>query len=157
MSDLKIENILDEEIMGVHLPGKTKEEAIHHLAELLFEKGYIKEIDSFIKDIYYRETLGKTGIGNHIAIPHGQSESVLRNGIAIGEFAEDIEWETLDDLPVRIVCLFCVKVGDGGESEHLRMLAMLAGKLGKDEVVEDLLNAKDVASMKAAFLIEGED
>src|SRR5699024_7751500 len=133
MAELKIENILDERIMGVNLSGRTKDEAIYNLAELLLEKGYIKEVDGFVKDIYYRETLGKTGIGNYIAIPHGQSESVLRNGIAIGSFAEDIEWETLDDLPVRIVCLFCVKAGDGGESEHLRMLAMLAGKLGNDE------------------------
>lgn len=155
--DLKIDDILDEETMNVNLPGKTKEDAIRKLAELLLEKGYIKEIDSFTKDIYYRETLGKTGIGNYIAIPHGQSESVLKNGIAIGEFAEDIEWETLDDKPVRIVCLFCVKKGDGGENEHLKMLAILAGKLGKEEVVTDLLNARDSASMKEAFLIEREE
>jgi len=155
--DLKIEDILDEETMRVDLPGKTKDDAIYKLAELLFEKEYIKEIDSFIKDIYYRETLGKTGIGNYIAIPHGQSESVLKNGIAIGKFAEEIEWETLDDKPVRIVCLFCVRKGDGGENEHLKMLAVLAGKLGKDEVVTDLLNARDSASMKRAFLIEREE
>lgn len=157
MVDLKIEDILDEETMRVDLPGKTKDDAIYKLAELLFEKEYIKEIDSFIKDIYYRETLGKTGIGNYIAIPHGQSESVLKNGIAIGKFAEEIEWETLDDKPVRIVCLFCVRKGDGGENEHLKMLAVLAGKLGKDEVVTDLLNARDSASMKRAFLIEREE
>lgn len=157
MVDLKIEDILDEETMRVDLPGKTKDNAIYKLAELLFEKEYIKEIDSFIKDIYYRETLGKTGIGNYIAIPHGQSESVLKNGIAIGKFAEEIEWETLDDKPVRIVCLFCVRKGDGGENEHLKMLAVLAGKLGKDEVVTDLLNARDSASMKRAFLIEREE
>lgn len=155
--DLKIEDILDEETMNVDLPGKTKQEAIYKLAELLLEKGYIKEIDSFIKDIYYRETLGKTGIGNYIAIPHGQSESVLKNGIAIGEFADEIEWETLDDKPVRIVCLFCVKKGDSGENKHLKMLAVLAAKLGKDEVVNDLLNAKDANSMKEAFLAEREE
>lgn len=156
MVDLKIEEILDNETIGVNLPGKNKEEAIHELAKLLLEKGYIKETDNFEKDIFYRETLGKTGIGNYIAIPHGQSESVLKNGIAIGKFSEEIEWETLDDKPVRIVCLFCVKKGDGGENEHLKMLAVLAGKLGKEEVVDDLLSAKDTAAMKEAFLMERE-
>ena len=152
MQEINLEQVLDEEIMGVQLPGNSKEDTIHYLAKLLLDKGYIKEIDGFVKDIYYRESLGKTGIGNFIAIPHGQSENVITNGIAIGEFKNEIPWETLDEKPVRIVCLFCVKAGDGGENEHLRMLAALAGKLGNDEVVAQLLNAKNVSEMKKAFL-----
>ncbi|MDM8213876.1 fructose PTS transporter subunit IIA [Enterococcus hirae] len=149
---MALEKILNEKIMGVDLPGKTKDEAIKELANLLLKNGYISDIEAFIKDIYYRESLGKTGIGNYIAIPHGQSESVIKNGIAIGKFKNEIPWESLDEKPVRIVCLFCVKAGDGGESEHLRMLAALAGKLGNDEVVENLLNATTVHEMREAFL-----
>lgn len=152
MKQLDINGILDEQIMGVKLSAKTKPEAITQLAQLLLDKGYISDMKSFEKDIYYRESLGKTGIGNFIAIPHGQSESVIKNGIAIGAFEQEIPWESLDEKPVRIVCLFCVKAGDGGENEHLRMLAALAGKLGKDEVVEKLLAAQTVAEIKETFL-----
>lgn len=152
MEKVEVIDILDEKIMGVQLLAETKREAIYELALLLFESGYISEIDSFIEDIYYRESLGKTGIGNFIVIPHGQSESVNKNGIAIGSFNAAIPWETLDDKPVHVVCLFCVRSGDGGEKEHLRMLAALAGKLGNEETVKALLEANSVEAIKAAFL-----
>ncbi|MBO0454218.1 PTS sugar transporter subunit IIA [Candidatus Enterococcus murrayae] len=151
-TQVQLSEILNKEIMAVNLPGTTKDEAITQLANLLYEEEYISSIESFIKDIYYRESLGKTGIGNYIAIPHGQSESVVKNGIAIGKFTNEIPWESLDDKPVKIICLFCVKAGDGGENEHLRMLAALAGKLGNDTVVENLLKADSIDDMKDAFL-----
>lgn len=151
MNKIDLNSILDDRIMGVNLSANTKEEAIRHLAKLLLNQGYISDINSFERDIYYRESLGKTGIGNAIAIPHGQSESVIKNGIAIGAFENEIPWESLDGKPVRIVCLFSVKAGDGGENEHLRMLAALAGRLGNDEVVEMLCNARTVEGIKEAF------
>ncbi|MBV7392356.1 MULTISPECIES: PTS sugar transporter subunit IIA [Enterococcus] len=152
MQQVDLNNILDEKIIAVNLTGSTKAEAITQMAQLLSDQNYISSIPSFEKDIYYRESLGKTGIGNGIAIPHGQSESVIKNGIAIGMFKNEIPWESLDDKPVRIVCLFCVKAGDGGESEHLRMLAALAGKLGNDNVVEQLMSTTTVEEVKQAFL-----
>lgn len=144
-------DILNQEIMAVNLPATTKEEAINTLANLLKEKNYISDVASFEKDIYYRESLGQTGIGNYIAIPHGLSESALKNGVAIGKFSNEIAWETLDGKGVRIVCLFCVQAGDGRENDHLKMLAKLAGKLGNDEVVNKILKADTVSGLKQAF------
>jgi fructose PTS system EIIA component len=144
-------DILNEEIMAVNVPGTTKEEAINTLANLLKKKNYISDVPSFEKDIYHREALGQTGIGNFIAIPHGLSESALKNGVAIGKFSNEIPWETLDGKGVRIVCLFCVQAGDGREKEHLKMLAKLAGKLGNDEVVNNILKADTVHELKQAF------
>lgn len=144
-------DILNEEIMAVNLPGTTKEEAIDILANLLKEKNYIRDVSLFKKDIYHRESLGQTGIGNYIAIPHGQSESVLKNGIAIGKFSSEIPWETLDGKGVKIVCLFCVQAGDGRGNEHLKMLATLAGKLGNEEVVNNILKAQTTKELMKAF------
>ena len=144
-------DILNEEIMAVNLPGSTKEEAIDTLANLLKEKDYIKDVELFKKDIYHRESLGQTGIGNYIAIPHGQSESVLKNGIAIGKFNNEIPWETLDDKGVKIVCLFCVQAGNGEGNEHLKMLAALAGKLGNEEIVNNILKAQTTEDLMRAF------
>jgi PTS system fructose-specific IIA component len=151
MEPISLDEILDRDIMGVHLPGKTKKEAIDVLSRLLLDKGYISEIAGFEKDIYYRETLGITGIGNYVAIPHGQSSSVLRNGIAIGKFDEEIPWESIDGKGVHVVCLFSVQAGDNAGNVHLKMLASLAAQLGKDNVIDALLTAETVDDMVAAF------
>ena len=83
---MEIKDIIDTKIMGVDLEGTTKDDAINVMAQILFDAGYINDLQSYKDDIYYRETLGKTGIGNYIAIPHGLSKSVVKNGIAIGKF-----------------------------------------------------------------------
>ncbi|GGP11806.1 PTS sugar transporter subunit IIA [Oceanobacillus neutriphilus] len=145
--DISIENFLDEKIMGVDLEAETKDDAIQVLSKMLLNEGYINNIDDYKKDIYYRESLGTTGIGNYIAIPHGKSEGVYKNGIAIGKFKNEIPWETLDDKGVKIVCLFAVRDEEGGSDMHLKLLASIAGKLGNDNVVENLLNATSVIEM----------
>lgn len=149
---MEIKDIIDKNIMAINLDADSKEEAIDKVAHLLLNSGYINDLDSYKKDIYYRETLGATGIGNYIAIPHGQSDSVLKNGIAIGKFNKEIPWETLDGKGVKIVCLFSVQSGDNSGNQHLKMLALVAGKLGNDKVVQDLLEAKSVEEIEAAFL-----
>lgn len=148
---VEIKDILDTRVIAVDLPGATKTEAIDTLAQMLLDAGYITEINGFEKDIYYRETLGQTGIGNYVAIPHGQSSCVVKNGIAVGKFTKEIPWESLDGNGVHVVFLFSVQAGENGGNEHLRMLAKLAGKLGNDRVIEDLLAAQTVQEIVASF------
>lgn len=149
---MEIKDIIDKNIMATNLEADSKEEAIDKMAHILLNAGYINDVDSYKKDIYYRETLGATGIGDYIAIPHGQSDSVLKNGIAIGKFNNEIPWETLDGKGVKIVCLFSVQSGDNSGNQHLKMLSLVAGKLGKQEVVQKLLNAKTTDDIEDAFL-----
>lgn len=148
---MDIKDILDPQIIEVSCKATTKEQAIRELSELLLKAGYISERDGFEKDIYYRETLGQTGIGNYVAIPHGQSKCVLKNGIAIGKFDTEIPWESLDGKGVHLVCLFSVQAGDNSGNEHLKLLALLAGKLAHDEVITQLLNAETKEDLIAAF------
>lgn len=148
---MSLATILDEKIIVTGLEAKTKDEALKYLSEQLFDAGYINDIPSFLQDIYYRESLGPTGIGNFIAIPHGQSESVVRNGIAIGKFNQVIPWETLDDEGVKLIFLFSVNRNSDGANEHLMLLASLAGKLGNDEVVEKLLNTQTTQEIMSIF------
>ncbi|MBM6678923.1 PTS sugar transporter subunit IIA [Faecalicoccus pleomorphus] len=149
---MEIKDIIDTKIMGVDLEGITKDDAINVMAQILFDAGYINDLQSYKDDIYYRETLGKTGIGNYIAIPHGLSKSVVKNGIAIGKFKNEIPWESIDGKGVRVVCLFSVQDGDNAGNEHLKMLATIAGKLADDDVVQTLLDARTVEDIAEAFL-----
>src|SRR5690625_3820606 len=130
---------------------KSKEEAIQELAELLLENEYITDIEGFLKDIYAREEVGQTGIGNYIAIPHGNSDSVKKIGVAIGIMQEEIAWETLDDKGVKGIILFAVGNDNDGAQTHLKLLSSFARKLGNDEVIEEMLQAKEAEAVRDAL------
>lgn len=134
-------DILNEKIIDLDIEAENKDEALHHLSKLLKEQNYIDDIDIFVKDIYERESEGKTGIGNSIAIPHGKSSSVKNIGIAIGRTKNPIDWESIDDKPISLIFLFCVSDNNDYARNHLLLLAEIAGKLGNDEQVEKLRKA----------------
>ncbi len=124
--------------IDLHLKGTTKDEILHELSHRLLEANYITDVEQFVKDIYVREAEGITGMGNHIAIPHGKSKVVKKIGIAIGRCDNEIEWESYDDEPINLVFLFCVSDDANFASNHMMLLAELAGKLGNDKRVEQL-------------------
>lgn len=148
---MNVRDVLDEKVIDLEMKASDKKEAITYLASKLKEAGYIADVDSYVEDIYYRESQGHTGIGNYIAIPHGKSDSVTQVGIAIGKVEKEIGWETLDGNGVKLIFLFAVGNDNENAKTHLKLLAEVARKLGNDEAVEKLLSAKTVEDLKAVF------
>ncbi len=142
--------VFDKNVVDLHMQTTTKEETIRHLSNLLKESGYIADIEEFIKDIYVRESEGITGIGEGIAIPHGKSDSVTKIGIAVGKCEHEITWNSLDDKPVKIIFLFAVSK-DQYNSNHLRLLSELAGKLGRGNTILNLKKMNTYEELIAAF------
>ena len=91
------------------------------------------------------------GTMKNIAIPHGKSASVKKIGVAIGVTAREIPWETLDGKGVKGIILFAVGNDNEGAKTHLKLLSLFARKLGNDEVVEQLIKAKETKEVIAAF------
>ena len=127
---MELKDVLDERIIDLNMEAKNKDEAIRHLAA---------------------KSEGVTGIGNFVAIPHGKSDSVTQVGIAIGKLNNEIEWETLDGQGVKLIFLFAVSNDHEYARNHMKLLAQIAGKLGNDENIEKLLNAKTVEELKEVF------
>ncbi len=132
---MDLAGVITSETINLEMVATTKEEAIRELTQMLFNAGKLAEMDAFIEDVNYRETLGVTGLGNGIAIPHGKSKFVKRTSLAIGRTKQSIEWESLDDKPVNFIILFAVTDVDKN-STHIRLLSQVATKLGDDEVCE---------------------
>lgn len=130
---------------------KNKDQIFREIAATLFENGYINETEEFVEDIYLREEQGETGIGNYIAIPHGQSDSVSETTIAIAKLNEEIEWETLDGKGVKVVILFAVQNDTEFAATHLKLLAEVAKKLANNEVSESLVKATTTEEIIYSF------
>ncbi len=105
---MNVAEVLKRERIAENLSAKTKEEALAKLTDLLFESGALSDKDAFLKDVLDREAVSTTGIGNGIAIPHGKSANVKETTVAIGRLENEVEWESVDDKPVKLIVLLAV-------------------------------------------------
>lgn len=137
-----IANILNENLIQLNMQARTKEEAIQELTECLYKEGYVSNPAVFIQDVYLRESEGKTGLGQHIAIPHGKSDAVQVTSLAFGRTENKLAWETPDDEPVQVVILFAVRNADMA-TLNLKLLAQVAMALADDDTLARLLVTKD--------------
>ena len=132
---MELRKILHEDDILIPMQADSKEEAIRQLAEMLKAHEVVMDMDAFMSDVFLREAEGVTGIGDYIAIPHGKSKGVKENRIAVGILQEPIYWESIDELPVKVVILFavCARKHDADQS-HLSMMAAVAKSLAYDDV-----------------------
>ncbi|MDL5039654.1 fructose PTS transporter subunit IIA [Heyndrickxia coagulans] len=150
---MEVKDIVDLNTIKTNMSAKSKEEAIQQLAEVLLQNEYITDIQDFLDDIYAREAVGQTGIGNYIAIPHGKSDSVNKIGVAIGINQNEIPWESLDGHGVKGIILFAVGNDNEGAQTHLKLLSLFARKLGNDEVIEKMLQSETAVDVKEALCV----
>lgn len=148
---MKVKEIIDPRMIKTRLTSTSKEGVLRELAEMLLVNGYISDMTGFIEDIYVREAEGQTGIGNYIAIPHGKSRFVKKNGVAIGVTDMEIPWETLDGRGVKGIVLFAVGDDNEDAQKHLKLLSLFAKKLGNDDLVKQLVQARNVTDVLTLF------
>jgi len=150
---MKIMDFLNEKAVCADLKSTTKEGIIEELINLLAEAHSIKDKDRLLKILLERESLGSTGIGQGVAIPHGKSESVKDLIAAFGLSQKGVDYDSLDGEPVYIFFLLVAPEDCAGP--HLKALARIS-RLLKDKYFRDTLRAaKDEKTI--AKIIRQED
>ena len=129
--------------------------AIGELVDLLVSVGKVKpeDHDTVLNALKQREDTMSTGIGFGIAIPHASSDKVSEVVAAFGRSSGGIEFESLDNAPVKFVVLFVVPRDQF--QMHLRTLAAIAKLLNDRTVREALGTAKDAGEILAIFKSRG--
>ena len=72
---MDITKILNTNRVILDMKATSKTEAIEELTDILQKDGAISCRETFIQDVWQRESEGSTGFENHIAIPHGKSSA----------------------------------------------------------------------------------
>lgn len=134
--------LINKDLIDLNLCAETKEEVIEKLANMMKTEGRILDLDEYMKSVLEREKIGTTGIGEGIAIPHGKSDTVCKTSVAIGRLKEEVEWDSLDGKPVKLVFLLAVNSKDSNNI-HLKILSSIASMLMNDDIVKKLYNAKN--------------
>ncbi|WP_180956463.1 BglG family transcription antiterminator [Bacillus canaveralius] len=105
---------LDEELIFVNLPPKSRAEVIEQLADSMKEKGFTD--GQYKESVLLREQQSSTVINGEMAIPHGSPDFVHEARIAVAVFNEPIQW---GNNPVSIVFLLAISHKDKGLLKEL--------------------------------------
>ena len=125
--------------------------AIVELVDLLVAQGQVKPVDRdvVLGALRQREETMSTGIGFGIAIPHASSDRVDKVVAAFGRSMTGIEFDSLDNAPVKFIVLFVVPKDQF--QTHLRTLAAIAKFLNDRAVRERLGTAVSAEEILAIF------
>lgn len=144
-------NLLSKDQILPEMTSTERWSAIVELVNLLVANNQIKEADrdTVLGALRAREETMSTGIGFGIAIPHASSDRVDKVVAAFGRSSSGIEFDALDNAPVRFVVLFVVPKDQF--QTHLRTLAAIAKFLNDRSVRERLGTAGSAADILAIF------
>ncbi len=137
---MRIMDFLDKKAISADLKAKDKEGVVKELVDLLVTAGTfkVKEKDNIVKKLMERESLGSTGIGQGIGIPHGKYDNVKELVAAFGLSRQGVDFESLDGEPAYIFFLLIAPEDSAGP--HLKALARIS-RLLKDKYFRDILRA----------------
>ena len=137
---MTIMGFLDDRAVTTDLRARAKEDVIQELVQLLVGSGAIKEKDvsKLVQILMKRESLGSTGIGQGVAIPHGKSDCVTNLVAAFGISRTGVNFDSLDGEPVHLFFLLVAPEDSAGP--HLKALARIS-RLLKDKHFRDSLQA----------------
>lgn len=146
---LPLIDYLDGELV-TFFDAKTQKEALTSLVDLLDQKDKLIDREQFIQAILEREKIVSTGIGIGVAIPHAKLAGYEEFFIAIGiQKNQGIDWESLDDLPVRIVLM--IGGPENQQTEYLNILSMITQAIKEEGRRKALLKANTVEEVLAVF------
>lgn len=135
---MKITDLLSNETICLNLQGKTKIEVLNQMIDLICESGNISNKEKFKQEVFDREGISSTGIGEGIAIPHAKSDSVSKPTIAIGILENEVDYNSIDGEKVKIIFMLAAP---SNNDLHLDILSNLSTLLMKEEFVEGIKNA----------------
>ena len=134
---MKISEILEEKLVVTNLQGTSKEEIIDAMVNLVSQSSKVIDKERVRSAIFEREKIMSTGVGNGFAIPHGKTDAVSEIVAAFGITAEPINYQSLDEKPVRLVFLLVGR--DNLVGPHIKLLSRISRLMNKEEFRNRLL------------------
>jgi fructose-specific phosphotransferase system IIA component len=146
---MKITDILSEKVIVTKLPGTTKSEILNAMIDLAATNERVTDKEKMRSAILEREKIMSTGVGSGFAIPHGKTDAVQDIVAAFAITDQPIDYQSLDDQPVRIIFLLVGK--DNSVGPHIKLLSRISRLMNKEEFRKKLIDAKSPSEILQIF------
>lgn len=151
---MKILDILDKKLIIPQLASKNKEGVLRELVHVLSQVEKQVNEERLIEVLLERESLGSTGIGDGVAIPHGKSKEVKKILASFGRSLPGMDFQSLDGKPTHLFFLLIAPEDSAGM--HLKALAQIS-RLMKDQTFRKRLMDAHSAEEIYSLFSEGEE
>ena len=132
---MKFSNLLKPEAIRIFSSVSSKKRLLHDIAGIA-EACYQTDYSQTVEALMERESLGPTGVGGGIALPHARLEQLDKVVGAFVLLENPVEFDAIDKQPVDIVFgLFAPK---SAGVEHLKALALVSRTLREQSIVAKL-------------------
>ncbi|MFD2211540.1 PTS sugar transporter subunit IIA [Virgibacillus halophilus] len=131
---------ITEQHIFFDVSARHKKQALKKIAAYAEQIQVVTDQKKFFKGLRKREEEVTTGFGNGVAIPHAKLKEVIKPSVMIIKFSEEVEWDSLDNQPVRLAIVLAVPDTDAA-TEHLKLLSQISRQLMHEEFREGIVNS----------------
>jgi PTS system nitrogen regulatory IIA component len=132
---MEFSNLLKPEAIRIFSSVSSKKRLLHDIAGIA-DACYQTDYSQTVEALMERESLGPTGVGGGIALPHARLEQLDKVVGAFVLLENPVEFDAIDKQPVDIVFgLFAPK---SAGVEHLKALALVSRTLREQSIVAKL-------------------
>jgi len=137
---MKITDFLREDFIIEELESSNKQEVLEEISRNIQKRKQRYHPTAMVKVLMEREKLGSTGIGDHIAIPHGKLNGLDDLIVTFGRSNRGIDFDAIDGKPVNL--FFLLMAPEQSTGQHLKALARISRMLKDLHFRKSLMEAK---------------
>ena len=146
---MKIQDVLNKNVMLFDLQATDKEGVINEMVQSLVDNGVVTDFETFKTGIMNREAQTSTGLGDGIAMPHSKNAAVKEATVLFAKSNKGVDYESLDGQPTDL--FFMIAAPEGANDTHLAALAELSKYLMQDGFADRLRKVTSPDEVIAAF------
>jgi len=149
---MKLINVLRKECVVVGAQFGDKAEAFRRIAQVAKNSPILKDVSEaeILTGLQERESLGSTGFGKGIAIPHCRLGSVRDFVVGLITIPAGVDFNALDDQDVKLM-LFII-APEKESNDHIKLLSAISQTLLVPGAVEEILAGQSSEVVTESFL-----
>jgi nitrogen PTS system EIIA component len=150
MKITELVKILKPDLFIPEMQSGTKPAVLEELVQPLVAGGFVRSKGLVIETLSKRETLGSTGIGKGVAVPHCRTLAVADLHIVVGVSKKGVDFEALDKKPAHLFFLIVAPPLDGNNL-YLPVLGKVVESVRDSKLRQAMVGATDFGSFLKAI------
>ena len=145
---MELSSILQPEAVRVLNSLTSKKRLFHELGEIAASVYQLPQSGT-VESLMERESLGPTGVGHGIALPHARLEGLDQVRGVFLRIEKPLDFDSVDRQPVDLV--FALLAPSASGVDHLRALALVSRTLRDPDICAKLRANEDPATLHAVL------
>jgi mannitol/fructose-specific phosphotransferase system IIA component (Ntr-type) len=147
---------LRPELFISELRSRAKDAVLGELVERLVASGATRSPEAVLAALRQRESLGSTGIGRGIAVPHARSTVVSGRVIVVARSRRGVDFKSVDGNPAHL-CFLIVAPPLERDTVYLQLLARIVRGVRLARTRQRLLDAPDFDTVRSILVKASDD